>query len=181
MNTARFLFFLVLTLAGCSSVSIRDYAETTPPLVMEEFFDGTVVGDGLVFDRSGKLVREFRVVIKGEWNGVDTLVLHESFKYSDGEESEKQWKIDAKSGADNVINYSGRMQDIVGSARGRSVGKAINWRYDMKVVADGSEWTLGFDDWMWKIDDSLVINRIKMSKFGLNVGEILITFRRDRS
>ncbi|MCB0346966.1 MAG: DUF3833 family protein [Bdellovibrionales bacterium] len=178
MKTTRLLLLLLPSLAGCSSVSIGDYADTSPSMYMEEFFNGSVVGDGLVFDRAGKLTREFRVEILGEWNGVDTLVLHESFKYSDGEESAKQWKVNVESDVESGRSYRGTMQDIVGTAQGKGIGKAINWRYDMKVVADGSEWILSFDDWMWKIDDGLVMNRIKMSKFGLNVGEILITFRR---
>lgn len=147
---------------------------------MEQFFDGSTVGDGLVFDRSGKLIREFQVSIQGEWDGKDTLTLNESFVYKDGEKSKKKWVVKVSDGQNGVRAYSGKMEDIVGFASGQALGKALHMQYDMRVQSKGSEWVIDFDDWMWKVDDTLVMNKIVMRKFGLKVGEILITFRKAR-
>ena len=38
---------------------------------------------------------------------------------------------------------------------------------------------LAFDDWMWRQDDNVIINRASVSKFGITVGEVLIFFQRE--
>ena len=34
------------------------------------------------------------------------------------------------------------------------------------------------DDWLYRMDDKTVLNRGELSKFGLKVGELVITFRK---
>jgi hypothetical protein len=34
------------------------------------------------------------------------------------------------------------------------------------------------DDWMYLIDENTMVNRAKMSKFGFEVGEVTLFFRR---
>ncbi len=35
-----------------------------------------------------------------------------------------------------------------------------------------------FDDWMWKLSDTRVLNRAYMKKYGVDIGEVIITFER---
>lgn len=35
-----------------------------------------------------------------------------------------------------------------------------------------------FDDWMFVVTDQVLINRAKMSKFGLTIGEVTIVFQK---
>jgi hypothetical protein len=46
------------------------------------------------------------------------------------------------------------------------------------VPVRGSVYDIDFDDWMYLIDESTVLNRASMSKFGVQVGEVLISLRR---
>ena len=65
---------LTLTVAGCNSVSVEDYADRTPVLVPETFFDGALTAHGVVKDRGGKVIRYFNADIKAYWrDGVGTL------------------------------------------------------------------------------------------------------------
>ena len=33
-----------------------------------------------------------------------------------------------------------------------------------------------FNDWMWQLDDTIMMNRAVFSKFGFRLGEVFITF-----
>jgi hypothetical protein len=35
-----------------------------------------------------------------------------------------------------------------------------------------------FDDWMYLMDDQVMLNRSVMSKFGVRLGEVTLSFRR---
>ena len=37
---------------------------------------------------------------------------------------------------------------------------------------------INFDDWMFLLDDQVMLNRAVMSKFGIRLGEVLLSFRR---
>ena len=45
-----------------------------------------------------------------------------------------------------------------------------------KRQVDGSVYNVDFDDWMWQLDDKVMMNRATFSKFGIRFGEVLITF-----
>jgi len=41
---------------------------------------------------------------------------------------------------------------------------------------DGRTWNVEFDDWMYLIDERVMLNRATMSKFGVRLGEVLLSF-----
>ncbi len=41
---------------------------------------------------------------------------------------------------------------------------------------DGKEYEVQFDDWMFLVDDRVLLNRATMSKFGVTLGEVLLSF-----
>jgi len=45
-------------------------------------------------------------------------------------------------------------------------------------VVDGRTWNVDFDDWMFLVDDRVMLNRAVMSKFGVRLGEVLLSFTR---
>ena len=57
-------------------------------------------------------------------------------------------------------------------------GNALNWRYVLALKVDGRTWEVDFDDWMYQIDDRVMLNRATMSKFGVKLGEVLLSFTR---
>jgi hypothetical protein len=67
---------------------------------------------------------------------------------------------------------------VVGEAIGESAGSALNWRYVMALPVDGRVWHVDFDDWMFLVDERVLLNRATMSKFGIRLGEVTLSLTR---
>lgn len=170
----RILLMLLslIVLAGCSA-RIEDYRETRPALDLRQYFNGKVQAWGQFQDRSGKVVKRFTVDIKGSWQG-DTGVLEEYFLYDDGSRQTRIWHLKALPDG----RYTGRADDVVGEARGRAIGSALNWHYTLALPVDGKVYHMKMDDWMYLHDRDTLVNRTEMSKFGVHLGEVTLFFRR---
>ena len=142
-------------------------------LDLSQYFSDKVVAHGLVTDRSGHVLRRFTVHIQGRWQG-DSGVLEEDFQYADGATERRLWRLQRLTDG----SWSGRADDIVGEALGQADGNALNWRYTLRVPVDGRSWDVQFDDWMFLIDDRVMINRAVMTKFGIRIGEVTLSFRK---
>lgn len=161
-------------LTGCAGMKIEDFANTTPRFRVEEFFLGRTTAWGIFENRFGELKREFKVDIVGAWEG-DRFVLTEDFVYSDGETERRVWRIRA-TGPDT---YEGEAEGVVGVARGVVAGKALHWIYDFDLKAGGRTWRVRFDDWMFLQDPDTMVNRARVMKWGFEVGQASIFFRRE--
>jgi hypothetical protein len=160
-------------LMSCAGVEVGTYAQEKPTLDLREYFGKTVDASGIFRDRSGKVVKRFSVVIEGKWQG-DVGTLDERFTYSDGKTQQRIWTL--KRQADG--NYIGTAADVVGEARGELAGNALRWRYVMALDVDGTTYNVDFDDWMYLMDDKVMLNVSAMSKFGVHLGEVTLSFRK---
>ena len=100
------------------------------------------------------------------------LILNEKFNWSDGEVQKRQWKINKI----DEHNYEGTAGDVVGTAKGFSYGPAFKFEYVLLVPVKGKEIKITFDDWIFKQDDKVAINRATMTKFGIKVAELTVFF-----
>ena len=167
--TAAFL------LAGCASVDPRVYAGEKPSLDLRRYFDGLIEGHGMVLDRSGQVTRRFVVTIRASWQG-DTGTLDEDFIWSDGVKEKRIWTLRPGAAPGQWI---GTAADVIGQASGTVSGNALNWTYTLAYkTADGKTYDIGFDDWMFLIDERVMLNRAVMTFWGFKVGEVLISFTR---
>lgn len=162
-----------IAITGCAAPQLSDYANTKPAFDFRNYFDGTVLAHGMVSDRSGKVLRRFVVTIHCNWVG-DDGTLDEQFVYDDGERQHRLWRVKRLPGE----RFVGTADDVVGEAQGASAGSAFNWRYTLKLPVDGTVYEVQFDDWMHRIDERVVLNKAVMSKFGVRVGEITLSFSR---
>ncbi len=165
---------LALTSAGllaCASPQPSDYAAQTPKLDLREYFNGDLDAHGIFTDRSGQVVRRFAVKMKGTWTG-DQGVLEEDFVYSDGKTERRVWRLTR--GADG--RYTGRADDVVGEALGVAAGNALQWRYTLSLPVDGTTYHVQFNDWMYLMDNKVMLNKAEMSKFGIRLGEVTLSF-----
>ena len=158
-------------LQGCASVNIQDYANEKPTLDLRTYFNGPIEAWGVFQDRSGKVVKRFKVKIDAKWEG-DTGTLDERFLYSDGTTQQRVWTIKRESSE----RYTGTAADVVGVAIGEAMGNALRWRYVMALPVDGKVYNVDFDDWMFLIDYKVMLNRSAMSKFGFRLGEVTLSF-----
>lgn len=70
------------------------------------------------------------------------------------------------------------MDDVVGAAEGQARGNALNWRYTLALPVDGRVWEVAFDDWMFLVEDRVMLNKARMSKFGITLGEVTLAFHK---
>ena len=98
--------------------------------------------------------------------------LDERFAYSDGSTQRRVWTITRLGPG----RYSGRADDVVGEASGEAAGNALRWRYVLALPVDGKVYNVDFDDWMFLMDDKVMLNRSLMSKFGFRLGEVTLSF-----
>jgi hypothetical protein len=161
-------------LGACASAPTpADYAAERPLLDLKTYFNGPLTAHGIFTDRSGKVVRRFTVAMTGTWTG-NAGTLDERFTYSDGTTERRIWRLtDLGQG-----RYSGRADDVVGEAVGSAAGNALNWRYTLRLPVDGSTYEVQFDDWMYLMDDRVMLNRAAMSKFGVHLGEVTLAFHK---
>ena len=162
-----------LALGGCAGPQVRDYAGEQPKLDLRSYFNGPITAHGVFTDRSGRVVKRFVVKMDCRWQG-DQGVLDEAFSYSDGSTQRRVWRLQHLGDG----RYSGRADDVVGEALGESAGNAFNWRYTLALPIDGRTWHVQFDDWMYLMDDRVMLNKAVMSKFGFQLGEVTLSFSR---
>lgn len=165
------LFLGLSLLAGCAGVSVDEYRAERPQLDLRDYFNGRLHAWGMFQDRSGKVVKRFQVAMLASWDG-DTGKLEEDFTYSDGSTQRRVWTLIRQ--ADG--SYVGRADDVVGEARGEVSGNALHWRYVLALPVDGKVYEMNFDDWMYLIDDKVMLNRSFMSKFGIEFGQVTLSF-----
>ena len=162
-----------LAASGCAGPSVNDYASEKPVLDLRQYFNGVVDAWGIFTDRSGKVVKRFTVVMHCQWNG-DQGVLDEDFVYSDGSKQKRIWTLQHLGNG----SYSGRADDVIGVADGETRGNAFNWRYTLALPVGNQVWQVQFDDWMYLLDDKVMLNKAAMSKFGIFLGEVTLSFTR---
>ena len=170
-----------LGIAACARKDVGTLASHQPGLVLEEFFTGQSVAYGIFEDRFGNLRRQFRVNLSGKLDG-NRLVLDEEFLYDDGERASRTWTIDRLGPAsDGTVHYTGRAADVKAAAQGLQVGNALNWRYDITLEMSGISLDVHFDDWIYKQDEDIAINRAFVNKFGVEIGSVTIVFIRGKT
>jgi len=190
------------TLAGCAAPEVGLYADEKPVLDLRQYFNGTLDAWGVFSDRSGKVVRRFTVLMDCRWSGppgAEEGVLDEAFTYSDGEKQRRIWRLKAHPGG----RFTGTADDVVGQAEGRQSGNAFSWRYTLALPVDGRRdagppqgapapsggsaaasaasvgarvWHVDMDDWMYLMNERVMLNKAVMSKFGLKLGEVTLSF-----
>ncbi|MCB1954957.1 MAG: DUF3833 domain-containing protein [Rhodocyclaceae bacterium] len=163
----------LLGLAGCGSIDAARYAGETPALDLRAYFNGTLDAHGMFQDRSGAVIKRFTVRIDAQWTG-DSGVLDEHFLYADGTTQRRVWHVEHLGNG----RYEGRADDVVGIARGQAAGNALRWQYVLALPVDGRTIEVSFDDWMFLIDDRVMLNRSEMRKFGFRLGEVTLSFHR---
>jgi len=168
-----FALFVAGLLSACGTAP-TEYKDTKPEFRIEEYFQGQVQAWGMFQDLTGKVRRRFSVDIQGYRDG-EVFVLEERFEYADGETDQRTWRIEST----GEHSYRGTAGDIVGTASGTQYGYALNWRYTLELPVDGETWEVSLDDWLYRLDDGVLVNRASVSKYGIEIGQLTIFFRRE--
>jgi hypothetical protein len=168
------LFFAMAVVSGCSSISVTDYANNSPKLVLQDFFNGSLRVNGIVKNRSGKVIRHFNATIDASWKeGVGTL--DENLVFDDGEKQRRIWKLVK----DDTGGYIGTANDVVGSGSLKLAGNIIFLGYVLRIPYEDGTLDLHIDDRMYLVSDHVLINESVMTKWGFQVGEILLVIEKN--
>lgn len=160
-------------LMGCASPKVSDYANEKPALDLPTYFNGVVDAWGIFTDRNGKVVKRFTVEMHCHWKD-GKGVLDEDFVYSDGTQEKRVWQLtDMGNG-----QYEGTAGDVVGTASGQVKGNAFNWQYTLALPVDGSVLHVQMDDWMYLMNDRVMLNKARMTKLGVHLGDVTLSFTR---
>jgi hypothetical protein len=165
------LIFTLLLGACASAPQPADYAAEKPPLDIQQYFNGTLDAWGMFQDRSGKVVKRFTVLMKCRWEG-EVGTFEEDFSYSDGTKDRRVWTL-RKTGKNTFVGTAG---DVVGEAAGSTAGNAFNLKYVLALPVDGTVYNVTMDDWMFLVDERVMLNRTGMSKFGVGLGSVTLSF-----
>lgn len=160
-------------IAGCAAPGVEAYRDQRPVLDLRQYFDGEIEAQGMFQNRSGEVVRRFTVAIKGSWQG-NVGTLEEDFFYADGTTDRRVWTITRI----DEHNYTGTADDVIGEATGKAYGNALHWRYVLALEVDDKTYKVDFDDWMYLVDDEVMLNRSEMRKFGFRLGEVTLAFKK---
>ena len=184
ISSAALLCVTIATslLTGCAAPQIAEYATEKPSLDMRQYFNGTVDAYGVFTDRSGKVVKRFTVVMTCQWSGKpgeEVGILDEDFTNSDGTKDRRVWTL--KRSVDGamdgkIVRYTGTASDVLGEANGEEKGNAFRWAYTLKLPVNGKTIEVQFDDWMYLMNDKVMLNKAVMSKFGFKLGEVTLLF-----
>lgn len=170
------LLLTCLLLGSCGNVGVERYAGERPALDLAAFFSQPVQAWSMFQKRSGEVVKRFHVCIGSRREG-ERLILDERFVYSDGTRQQRVWTLVP----DGPGRWRGTAGDVIGEARGEVAGNALRWRYQLDLPVDGRHWQMDMDDWMFLMDEDTLINRTRMSKLGVEVGQVTLFFRRTPS
>jgi len=152
----------------------EDFKNTEPEIKIEKYFEGQVKAWGILQDRKGKVTRQFEANMLGKFEN-NILTLEEDFFWKDGETQRRVWKIKKI----DEHNYIGTAPDVVGEAKGVSYGSAFKFEYNLMIPFKGKNIKIRFDDWIFKQDEKVAINRATLTKFGFKVGELTVFFEKN--
>jgi hypothetical protein len=170
------LGFIALLFSGCSLQTIDFYQEHAKerkhPLDLRQFFQGDIEGWGALFDWSGRQTRSFYVQIKASWQG-NQGILDEWFTFDDGEKVYRQWKINYR----DDQTFEATAGDVVGVAQGLTAANAVNMNYVLRLPYKDSTIDVSMDDWMYQVENGIVLNKTAMKKWGFKVGEVSLIMK----
>ncbi len=143
------------------------------PLRLEAFFAGRSTGVGMFEDRFGAVRRRMAITLQGHMDG-DTFNLDEDFLFDDGAREHRVWRI-TPVGADG---YRATADDMIGEASGRATAQGVAWSYLFQLNIGARRLPVRFSETFTLVDADVLVNRARVTKFGILLGRNTIIFRR---
>lgn len=158
---------------GFRSQRAGDYAHLGPDFDLRRLFDGTIQCDGVIYGPAGQVVSRFMARMICTW---DENIGHidEVFHYDGGEVQHRSWDVTLQ--PDGTMTATA--PDILGIARGQQSGSAMCLRYRLQLPEDSGGHVLRATDWMYLLENGVIVNRSQFRKFGVKVAELVATMRK---
>ena len=161
--------------AGCSSLSVEQFAQQSPPFDPIAYFTGKTHSWGVFENRAGDPSRRFQTACIGRMeNGV--LFLDQTFTYDDGHQQQRHWHIRRV----DAHRYEATANDVVGTGSGTAFGNAFRWEYTVALKPGNPFLNVHLRQWMYlQAGGRTLLNRGTVRVLGAEVAQITEQFRRE--
>jgi hypothetical protein len=150
----------------------EDYADHGPDFDIREHLNGPMLCEGVIYGPTGRVSSRFVAEFFAEWDG-DKGTMRETFRYDSGVTQEREWRLE--------VTETGRIRadadDLVGVGRGRQVGSSVKLDYNIRLPESAGGHVLSVVDWMYLLENGVIMNRSQFRKFGIKVAELVATMR----
>ncbi|MBR9842815.1 MAG: DUF3833 domain-containing protein [Rhodobacteraceae bacterium] len=175
---------ILLTLAGIVSILRRvvvgfhtqrpsHYAATGPAFDLRKHLSGGMLSEGLIYGPRGHVSSRFVAKMVGSWEG-DSGVLTENFTYAgSGQIQARRWSLTLGENG----TFTATAPDVIGVAEGEVSGATVRLNYRIKLMEEAGGHVLDVTDWMYLMENEVIMNRSEMRKFGIKVAELIATIR----
>lgn len=175
--TLTIVLLILLALAlrpGMRFTSQRpsDYADTGPAMDMRKHLNGPILSEGMIHGPTGRVTSRFTARMQGEWDGANGT-LTEQFSFAGGRTQTRKWSL--QMGNDGT--FTATAPDVIGTATGTVSGATICMHYRIRLEPDAGGHVLSVTDWLYLMDNGVIMNRSEMRKFGIKVAELTATMR----
>lgn len=167
------LLWMIRRFTGFSAQRPADYADTTPAFDIRSHMSGPLACEGVIYGPMGRVSARFIAKMQGEFGNGDAGTLAEHFTYATGAKQDRKWNLNFGSNG----HFTATADDVIGVASGEMMGSAVRMTYRIRLEPDAGGHVLSVTDWLYLMDNGVIMNRSEMRKFGVKVAELVATIR----
>lgn len=159
---------------GFGAQRARDYATLKPAFDIKSTLQGKLICEGMVYGPLGRVTSRFIAELDCRWEG-DNATINEVFHYDNDNQQTREWRLqlDAKTGA-----FCADASDLIGTGQGKESGSCVCLRYRIKLPDSSGGYVLNVVDWLYRLQNGNIMNRIELRKYGIKVAEVIATLRK---
>ena len=139
---------------------------------MRTHLNGPILSEGMIHGPTGRVSSRFTARMQGNWDGANGT-LTEEFSFAGGRTQSRIWSL--KMGNDG--RFTATAPDVIGTATGVVSGATICMHYQLQLAPDAGGHVLNVTDWLYLMENGVILNRSEMRKFGIKVAELTATMR----
>jgi hypothetical protein len=163
-----------LLVSSCGSNKIEYYKDKKPTMDFKSFFNGKLVARGVYFNLKDQAESRFIMNSEGVLNGNKMKLT-----YLDRNNEKKHFNAYAMFDDNYPRSFIYKDEMMVGEGVYEQQGNATHVSYDLKIEReDKSTIIVHCEDWLYLIDEKHAINKIKITKFGIHVGDIIMSIEK---
>lgn len=152
--------------------SPEDYADHGPNFDIRAHLNGRLLCEGVIYGPTGRVSSRFVAEFFAEWDG-DKGVMRETFRYDSGAVQDREWRLEVN---DKGI-IRAEADDLVGVGSGQQAGSSVKLDYNIRLPESAGGHVLSVVDWMYLLENGVIMNRSQFRKFGFKVAELVATMR----
>jgi hypothetical protein len=169
-------FAVLITLSGCGSMDIHQFAGGAPTMAPQDWLAGTVDGYGYITDRFGNVQSQFHAHEVGSWDPrLKSVTLRENIVFLQNRKTRpttRVWHFTELAPG----QWTGTASDVIGIATATQQGNAWHLIYRQYLPVKGHQLAVTVDDWRIREAPQVALDHAVISKLGVNLATSEIAF-----